>query len=89
MLSDDGKTRALYDDVKDPRQTKNIIKSDPARAAKLVEAFRRFALTQPDPPLYFIDPTKKWKPETDASQPKTENLPEDVKKQLKTLGYLK
>jgi arylsulfatase A-like enzyme len=89
MLSDDGKTRALYDDVKDPRQTKNIIKSESARAAKLVEAFRRFALAQPEPPLYFIDPTKKWKSNPDSVGPKPEAMSEEVRRQLKTLGYIK
>jgi arylsulfatase A-like enzyme len=89
ILRDDGKTRALYDTVKDPHQTKNIIKSDPKRAAKLIEAFRQFALAQPYPPLHFIDPTKKWVMEENPELTKTEELPEELKEQLKTLGYLK
>jgi len=90
MLREDGKTRALYDMVKDPHQTKNIIKSEPARAAKLVEAFRQFALALPDPPLYFIDPAKRWPSlKTNAAPPQTKEMPEELKKRMKTLGYLK
>ena len=89
LLRDDGKTRALYDSVKDPHQTKNILASEPARAARLVEAFRQFALAQPDPPLYFIDPKIKRKTDSSAEQPKTKDMPEKLRKQLETLGYLK
>jgi arylsulfatase A-like enzyme len=89
MLREDGKTRALYDMVKDPHQTKNIIKSEPARAAKLIEAFRQFALAQPYPPLHYIDPAKKWVIEENPELKKTDELPEELKEQLKTLGYLK
>jgi arylsulfatase A-like enzyme len=89
LLFHDGKTRALYDIVKDPHQTKNIIDSEPDRAARLVEAFRQFALAQPDPPLYFIDPSKRWGNKPIAEQPQSKELPEALKKQLETLGYVK
>jgi arylsulfatase A-like enzyme len=89
LLNEDGKTRALYDMVKDPHQSKNIIKSEPARAARLVEAFRRFAEAQPYPPLYFIDPKVKRKADRASAQPQTKDMPEKLRKQLETLGYLK
>jgi len=89
MLLNDGKTRALYDTVNDPHQTRNIIDSEPDRAARLVEAFRQFALAQPSPPLYFIDPSERWVVEENPQQTKTKELPEALKKQLETLGYVK
>ena len=89
LLSHDGKTRALYDTVKDPHQTKNIIQAESQRAAELTEAFRRFALAQPDPPLYFIDPAKRWPVEPDSGQTATQSIPENLKEQLRSIGYLK
>jgi len=89
LLRDDGKTRALYDSVKDPHQTKNILASEPARAARLVEAFRQFALAQPYPPLYFMDPRIKRETVGSAEQLQTKGMPEKLRKQLKILGYLK
>jgi len=89
LLNEDGKTRALYDMVKDPHQSKNVIKSEPARAARLVEAFRRFAEAQPYPPLNFIDPKARRKAVKSSAEPQTKNMPEKLRKQLGTLGYLK
>ena len=89
LLRDDGKTRALYDSVNDPRQTKNILASEPDRMPRLEEAFRQFALAQLDPPLYFIDPSEQWVVEGNPQQTKTKELPESLRKQLEKLGYLK
>jgi arylsulfatase A-like enzyme len=89
LLREDGKTRALYDTVNDPHQTKNIIASEPDRAARLEEAFRQFALAQTDQPLYFIDPSERWANMPITEQPQSKEMPESLKKQLETLGYIK
>jgi arylsulfatase A-like enzyme len=85
ILHRDGITRALYDLDADPLQTRNVIRSQPERAAELVEAFREFAATQRRQPLRYVDPTYA-KPEV-TPEPRPE-LSEEMRRELKAIGYV-
>jgi arylsulfatase A-like enzyme len=78
--------RALFDLVKDPWQTHNLIAEEPARAAPLLRAFDGFAHTQLTPPLDFVDPN--YQPPPKHALP-TKPVSEETKRQLRALGYVK
>jgi len=84
LLYRGGKLRALYDLDADPRQTRNIIAEQPARAAALVQAFQAFAESQTYPPLDFVDPEAKPPPRTGP----TIKVEEETRRELRALGYL-
>jgi arylsulfatase A-like enzyme len=86
ILFKGGKLRALYDLEHDPWQTRNVIGEQPQEARRLSEGFRRFAEMQSWPPLDFIDPDYRPRAKPRGKQPE---MSEDLKKELKALGYLK
>jgi len=86
LLYEGGKLRALYDLQADPGQTRNVIKQQPARAAELMEAFRRFAVAQRSPPLHFLDPKARTR---DLPPVPEVTMSEESRRELKALGYLR
>ena len=86
LLFEGGKLRALYDLNADPWQRRNIIGRQAKRADRMAEAFRRFALTQRTRPLRFVDANAKPGELPAGEQVKPS---EDMKRELKALGYLK
>ena len=64
------------------------MKSQPEVTKRLIGAFYKFAIAQPDPPLYIINPKMK-RPSAYEQKPKNEKkMSDDMKKKLRTLGYL-
>lgn len=86
ILYGNGEWRALYDLQEDPGQTRNIIAEQPKVAAALTEAFRAFADTQVRPLANYLDPAAQ-----EAPIPETppDELPPNVQRELRALGYLK
>ncbi len=85
ILWEGGKLRALYDLRNDPRQTRNVIEEQPGVAARMVNAFRRFAAGQRLPPLEFVDPEAKRGKLPPAPQVE---FTEEQRKELRALGYV-
>lgn len=85
ILRQGGRDRELYDIKADPGQTRNVIAEEPEQAKKMVRAFRLFAATQARPPLDFVDAGY-----TPSPQPKAPpvRLTEDMRRQLRALGYV-
>ncbi len=81
-----GKMRALYDLWDDPRERYNLIAKRPEVAEGMVRAFRAFAKEQLVPPLDFLDPN--YKPPAVRELPK-QAISEEMRRQLKALGYMK
>jgi arylsulfatase A-like enzyme len=78
--------RGLYDLRKDPRALTNVFDQRPEQAAKLINAFRAFALTQRLPPLDFVDPDA---PPQELPQANEIEVTPEMRRGLKALGYLK
>lgn len=85
LLYGNGEWRALYDLQEDPGQTRNVIAERPEAAAALTEAFRAFADTQARPLAGYLDPAAEAEevPETSPDE-----LPPNVARELRALGYL-
>lgn len=86
LLWGNGKWRALYDLKADPEQRTDVLAQRPEEAAGLTKAFRSFALKQRVPPLNFLDPAI---PPPPLPPIKETDLPPDVERHLRALGYLK
>jgi arylsulfatase A-like enzyme len=86
LLFEGGKLRGLYDLKADPWQRRNIIRREAERADRMADAFRRFALTQRTRPLQFVEANAKPEELPAGRQVKPS---EDMKRELKALGYLK
>jgi len=86
LLYANGEWRALYDLQEDPWQTRNIFAERPEPAAALTKAFRSFADTQVRPLAAYLDPTAKEAPIAEASP---DELPANVQRELRALGYLR
>lgn len=86
LLYQGGKLRALYDTESDPWQTRSVIDERPEEAARLAEAFRRFAAAQRYPPLDYLDPDA---PRTGIPARPQRQLSQEEQEELKALGYLR
>lgn len=86
LLFEGGELRALYNVEDDPWQLHNIVGKEPEVANRLGEAFRRFAYTQTNPPLRFLDPDAR--PLAQRTTPEVE-LTDEMRKELEALGYLR
>jgi hypothetical protein len=86
LLFEGGSLRALYDVERDPWQLHNIARKEPDVVERMSEAFRRFAATQHNPPLHFLDPDAR----TTAPQQTPEvELSDEMREELEALGYLR
>jgi arylsulfatase A-like enzyme len=85
ILWEGGKLRALYDLRADPRQARNVIRDRPEQAARMLDAFRRFAATQKAQPMDFIDPNAK--PARLPAGPEV-TLTDKQRRELEALGYV-
>jgi arylsulfatase len=86
LLFEGGELRALYDIQEDPWQTRNIIRDRPEVTVRMAEAFRRFALTQTNRPVHFLDPDAAPAPRRETPEVQ---LTEEMREELEALGYLK
>jgi len=86
LLFEGGKLRALYDLKTDPWQRRNMVTREPKQVERMVEAFRHFALTQRAAPLQFVEASARPPPLPTGQQVKPS---EDMKRELKALGYLR
>jgi hypothetical protein len=78
--------RALYDVVKDPWQSQNLIDEQSGRAAGLVRVFESFAQTQTTVPLDFVD--ANYEPTARRELPRRE-MSEETRRELRALGYVR
>jgi arylsulfatase A-like enzyme len=85
ILYQGGKLRALYDLDAAPLQTRNVIDEQPERAEEMLSAFRQFGKTQRREPVDFIDPGAR--PTLLPGGPTIE-MPESLRDELRSLGYL-
>ena len=81
-----GEMRALYDVVKDPWQSQNLIDEQSGRAAGLVRVFESFAQTQTTVPLDFVD--ANYEPTARRELPRRE-MSEETRRELRALGYVR
>jgi arylsulfatase A-like enzyme len=86
LLYQGARMRALYDLRNDPRALVNVFDRRPEQAARMIDVFRAFALTQRLPPLDFADPNAPPQklPQTDEIK-----MTPEMRRNLKALGYLK
>jgi arylsulfatase len=89
LLFGNGRWKALYDSTADPRQLVNVIGEKPASEEELVEAFRVFAEGQRHGVMHFLDPSFPKKPAPPLPSARASDMSEDVKDDLRELGYLK
>ena len=83
-----GKLRALYDLRSDPGQTRNVIAEHRETAAKMVAAFEAFARTQGRPLAEFVS-AHAAAAAPPAPRSRHSDLPEEVRRELEALGYLR
>jgi len=86
ILYGNGKWRELYDVKADPGQRHDLAAERPERMRDLLAEFRAFAEMQRRPPLDFLDPDAKVAPPPAAPR---QRMTEDVRRQLRGLGYLR
>jgi len=89
ILWEKNRWRELYDLNNDPRQRQNIIDARPDVVARMVDAFREHAAHQAQPPLAYVKHTSEVAPAPEPEEEDYRGLPEDVKRDLRALGYLK
>jgi len=81
-----GKLRALYDLRRDPEQTRNVIAEHPGTVGEMTAALQEFAQTQGCSLAELLSP-----PAAVTSAPKAPQttLPEETRRELEALGYLR
>jgi len=86
LLYTNPKWRALYDSLADPDFKKNVYADNPLVVNRLYQTFVRFALAQKFSPTEFLEGSAKKSARRTGRKVK---LSQDIKRELKTLGYLK
>jgi len=86
ILWEGGELRALYDMQADPWQTRNIIEEEPERSREMLDVFRRFAMSQRNPPMHFVDPDA---PTADLPPVPEVRVSDQSRRELEALGYLR